>query len=55
MAKQGDQPLVDGSTPTSDKEKQARKSWAEENGGLIFLIIVVSVISSAVLYDSCVY
>lgn len=55
MAKQDDQPLIEGSTPTPEKKKQPRKSWAEENGGLIFLIIVVSVISFAVLYDSCMY
>ena len=53
MAKQADHPLNEGSTPTSKKENKARKSWAEEHGGLIFLIIVVSGISVAILYDSC--
>lgn len=55
MAKQDDHPLKEGSTPTPKKENKARKSWAEENGGLIFLIIVVSGISLAILYDSCMY
>jgi hypothetical protein len=40
-----------GATP---KEREdSRKSWAQEHGGLIFLILVVSVISFAVLFDSC--
>jgi len=53
MAKLDDHPLNEGSTPTPNKENRARKSWAEEHGGLIFLIIVVSGISFVILYDSC--
>ena len=53
MAKLDDHPLNEGSTPTPNKENRARKSWPEEHGGLIFLIIVVSVISFVILYDSC--
>ena len=53
MAKLDDHPLNEGSTPTPKKENRARKSWPEEHGGLIFLIIVVSVIFFVILYDSC--
>jgi len=53
MAKLDDHPLNEGSTPTPNEENRARKSWAEEHGGVIFLIIVVSVISFVILYDSC--
>ncbi len=53
MAKLDDHPLNEGSTPTPKKENSARKSWPEEHGGLIFLIIVVSVIFFVILYDSC--
>jgi len=42
MAKEGDHVVNEGSTLTSKKENSARKSWAEEHGGLIFLIIVVA-------------
>lgn len=48
-----DQPLNEDSTPTPKNENKARRSWAEQHGGLIFLIIVVSVISFIILYDSC--
>jgi hypothetical protein len=34
-------------------KNEARKNWTEENGGLIFIIIVVSAISFYILYDSC--
>ena len=53
MAKEDDHPLNEGSTPTLKKENKAMKSWAEEHGGLIFLIIIVSVISFVILYESC--
>jgi len=53
MAQLDDHPLNEGSTPAPDKEKRARKSWPEEHGGLIFLIIVVSVILFVIAYDSC--
>lgn len=53
MAQLDDHPLNEGSTPAHDKENRARKSWPEEHGGLIFLIIVVSVILFVILYDSC--
>jgi len=53
MTKQDDHPLNEGSTPTPKKENEALKSWAEEHGGLIFLIIIVSVISFVILYESC--
>ena len=53
MAKQDDHRLNEGSTSTPKKENGARKSWAEEHGGVIFLIIVVSVIFFVILYDSC--
>ena len=53
MAKQDDHPANDDSTPISRKENRARERWAEEHGGLIFLIIVVSLISFVILYDSC--
>jgi hypothetical protein len=55
MAKQDDHPVNDGSTPTSKKENRARKGWAEEHGGLVFLIIVVSAISFVIMYDSCMH
>ena len=55
MAKQDNNTLKEGSTLTPKKENKARKSWAEEHGGLIFLIIVVSGISLAILVDSCMY
>ena len=53
MAKQANHTLNEGPMPTPKKENGARKSWTEEHGGLIFLIIVVSVISFVILYDSC--
>jgi len=53
MAKQDNHHRNEGSAPTPEKEKKAVKSWAEEHGGLIFLIIVVSVISFVILYESC--
>ena len=53
MAKLDDHPLNESATPTPKKENRVRKSWPEEHGGLIFLIIVVSVISFVILYDSC--
>ena len=53
MAKQDDHPLNEGSTPKPKKENKAMKSWAEEHGGLIFLIIVFSVITFVILYESC--
>ncbi len=53
MAKLDDRPLNEDSTPTPKKENRAWKSWPEEHGGLIFLIIVISVISLVILYDSC--
>ena len=53
MAKQDDHRLNEGSTSTPKEENKARKSWAEEHGGVIFLIIVVSVIFFVILYDSC--
>lgn len=53
MAKEGDHAVNEGSPLTSKKENSARESWAEEHGGLIFLIIVGSVISFVILYDSC--
>ena len=52
MAQINDHSLKEGSTPAPNKENRARKSWPEEHGGLIFLIIVVSVISFVILYDS---
>ena len=54
MAKLDDHPLNEGSTPTPNKENRAWKNWPEEHGGLIFLIIVVSVISLVIMYDSCI-
>ena len=54
MAKLDDHPLNEDSTPTPKSENKARRSWAQEHGGLIFLIIVVSVISFVILYDSCI-
>jgi len=53
MAKQANHTLSEGSMPTPKKEDGARKSWAEEHGGVIFLIIVVSVIIFVILYESC--
>jgi len=53
VANLDDHPLNEDSTPTPKNENKARRSWAEEHGGLIFLIIVVSVISLIILYDSC--
>ena len=53
MAKLHDHPLNEYSTPTPKRDNKARKSWPEEHGGLIFLIIVVSVLSFVILYDSC--
>jgi len=53
VAKLDDHPLNEGSTLTPKEENRARKSWAEEHGGLIFLIIVVSVISFVMLYETC--
>ena len=53
VANLDDHPLNDNSTATPKNENEARKSWPEEHGGLIFLIIVVSVISFIILYDSC--
>ena len=53
MAKLEGHPLNEDSTPTPKNENKARRSWAEQHGGLIFLIIVVSVISFIVMYDSC--
>jgi hypothetical protein len=53
MAKLDDHPLNEDSTPTPKKENRAWKSWPEEHGGLIFLIIVVSVISLVILYEFC--
>lgn len=55
MTKQQDAPLSEGSSQMTTKENKTRKSWAEEHGGLIFLIICISVISVAILYDSCMY
>ena len=55
MAEQDRYALNEGSRPTPVKEQKARKSWAEEHGGLIFLIIVVSVISAVTLYELCMY
>jgi hypothetical protein len=55
MTKQEDVPLNEGSTQRTTKENKTRKSWAEEHGGLIFLIICISGISLAILYDSCMY
>ncbi len=42
MSKQDDHLLNEGSMPTPVKENKARKSWAEEHGGLIFIFIIVS-------------
>jgi len=53
MARQDDRRLNEDSGPMPEKEKKAGKSWAEEHGGLIFLIIVGSAISFVILYDSC--
>jgi hypothetical protein len=53
MARQDEQMLNEDSGPMPEKEKKAGKSWAEEHGGLIFLIIVFSAISFVVLYESC--
>lgn len=53
MAKPDDHPLNEDSTPTPKKENKARRNWAEEHGGLIFLTIVGSVISCVILYESC--
>ena len=53
MARQDEQLLNEDSGPMPEKEKKAGKSWAEEHGGLIFLIIVFSAISFVILYDSC--
>jgi hypothetical protein len=53
VAEPDDQPLNEGFTETPKEENRARKSWPEEHGGLIFLIIVISVISLVILYDSC--
>ena len=55
MARQDDQPLATGSTPVPEREKGAGKKWVEEHGGLILLIIVLSVISFVILYESCMY
>jgi hypothetical protein len=51
MAELDDQPLNKGSTPTPIKENKAQNSWVEDHGGLIFLIIVVSVILLVSVYD----
>ena len=54
MAKQDDHRLnKDGSAPTLNEETETGRSWAEKHGGVIFLIIVVSVVSFVVLYESC--
>lgn len=55
MARQDDQPLEAGSAPTPESKKRAGKKWVEEHGGLILLIIVLSVISFVILYESCMY
>ena len=55
MAGQADQPLESGSTPTPETKERAGKKWLEEHGGLILLIIVLSVISFVILYESCMY
>jgi hypothetical protein len=55
MAKQDDHPLNDANTPTPQNENRARKSWAEEHGGLIFLIIVFGGISFVILYELFIY
>lgn len=53
MAEQADRPIDEGTTTTPKKDKGARKSWAEEHGGLVFLSIVFLVIASVVLYEAC--
>ncbi len=46
----------EGSRPIPAQEKKAgRKSWAEEHGGLILLIIVASVIFAVTLFELCLY
>ncbi len=51
MNKQDSPPLNDASTPTSREENKPGKSWAEDHGGLIFLIILVSLITLVSLYE----
>ena len=53
MDKKDDRVLNESPRSTPVKENQARHNWVEDHGGLIFLIIVVSVISLVILYDSC--
>lgn len=45
-------PLDEESASTHQEENRVLRSWPEEHGGLIFLIIVASVVSLVVLYDS---
>lgn len=53
MGKQDDLSLKGDSSLIPENQKKAGKSWAEEHGGLIFLVIVVSAISLVIVYDSC--
>lgn len=55
MASQNDHASSKTLGATPKEEGNSRKGWAQEHGGLIFLIIVVSVISFAVLFDSCMH
>lgn len=55
MASKNDETFQEGSGQIPEKGKRVGKSWAEEHGGLIFLMIAVSVISFVILYDACMY
>jgi hypothetical protein len=51
MNKKDNRVLNESSTSTPGKENQGRHNWVEDHGGLVFLIIVVSVIVSVSVYD----
>jgi hypothetical protein len=39
----------------TEKGKKTSRSWAEEHGGLVFLMICIVGVSLAILCDSCMY
>ncbi len=51
MDKKDDRVLNESSTSTPVKEDQARHNWVEAHGGLLLLIIVVSLIVFVSVYD----
>ena len=53
MARQDDCQLTEDSMNTPKKGNKAQSSWAEKNGGLIFLFIIGAGIFLLILYESC--